>query len=205
MYGGDFKTKARFLGEITGQLDLALKQVDAVVNDVNLFEDCKNWALPRTMEQTELPKALREDYRNTFGQLYDKLPRQLIHRDPNPGNIILAKDHWGFIDFELSERNVRIFDPCYAATAILSESFDARDSQKLETWIAIYKNIIRGYDSVAKLTPEERKAIPYVVLSIQMICIAWFAEQEKYRDILETNKKMLTFLLSVFERLSVED
>ena len=31
------------------------------------------------------------------------LPRQVIHRDPNPSNIILAKDKWGFIDFELSE------------------------------------------------------------------------------------------------------
>ena len=51
--------------------------------------------------------------------LYPKLPRQIIHRDPNPGNIICAEVQWGFIDFELAERNVRIYDPCYAATADL--------------------------------------------------------------------------------------
>lgn len=37
----------------------------------------------------------------------------------------------GFIDFELSERNIRIFDPCYASTANLSESFDENDFHKL--------------------------------------------------------------------------
>lgn len=56
----------------------------------------------------------------------------MIHRDPNPGNIILCGDNWGILDFDLSERNIRIFDPCYAATAILSESYetDNTDNKK---------------------------------------------------------------------------
>ena len=59
--------------------------------------------------------------------------------------LILSEKEWGFIDFELSERNVRIFDPCYAATAILSESFAEGDAQKLIKWVDIYKNIIYGF------------------------------------------------------------
>ena len=41
----------------------------------------------------------------------------------NPGNIIHADDRQGFLDFDLAERNARIYDPCYAATAVLSETF----------------------------------------------------------------------------------
>ena len=97
---------------------------------------------------------------------------QIIHRDPNPANIICGKDKWGFIDFELSEKNMRIYDVCYSATAILSESFSADDEIKLKKWIEIYKNIIWGYDSVAKLTEDEREAIPYVLLANQFVCVA---------------------------------
>ena len=38
-YEGEYKDKARFIGEIIGQLSLALAKVDAVVKDVNLYHD----------------------------------------------------------------------------------------------------------------------------------------------------------------------
>ncbi|MBQ8546947.1 MAG: phosphotransferase, partial [Lachnospiraceae bacterium] len=151
-----------------------------------------------------VPEQVFRDYEETFGALYEKLPKQVIHRDPNPGNIILAEDKWGFIDFELSEKNVRIFDPCYAATAILSESFEAGNEVKLAKWVQIYKNIITGYDDVVKLTVEEKAAIPYVVLSNQLLALAWFAGQEKFAELYETNKKMTEWMIGVFEELKVE-
>lgn len=203
MYEGDFKTKARFVGEIIGQLHLALKNTDAIVNDANLYEKVKNWALPKVKDIMNFSDNLCNDYINTLGELYDKLPVQIIHRNPNPGNIIFDNDKWGFIDFELSERNLRIFDPCYASTAILSESFVESDTGKLEKWLDIYKNIIYGYDSVAKLSDDERKAIPYVILSNQLVCVAWFAKQEKYQDIFETNKKMTKWIIDSFDKLQI--
>lgn len=204
MYESDYLAKARFVGEIIGQLDLALKDVDAVVNDVNLYEDVMSWALPKAKEIMELSDSLCNDYINTFGKLYKLLPKQVIHRDPNPGNIILDHEKWGFVDFELSERNIRIFDPCYAATAILSESFTESDGSKRKKWIEIYKNIIYGYDSVANLSDYELSAIPYVILANQLVCIAWFSEQDKYKDIFETNKKMTKWLMEVFDELKID-
>ena len=68
----------------------------------------------------------------------------------------------------------------------------------------IYKNIIYGYDTVVKLSEEERKAIPYVVLSNQLLALAWFAGQEKFRELYETNKKMTEWMVSVFEELKVD-
>ena len=92
---------------------------------------------------------------------------------------------------------MRVYDPCYAATAVLSERFGS-DNEK---WLEVYRNIICGYDSVAHLTEAERKAIPYVILANQFVCVAWFAEQDKYAELFEINKQMTLWLLEKFEEL----
>ena len=140
-----------------------------------------------------LTEEFCREYLQTFEMLYPQLPRQIIHRDPNPGNLILEGEKWGFIDFELSERNLRIYDPCYAATAILSENF----AGERERWPALFREILEGYDSQVHLTQAEWKAAPYVVLANQLVCVAWFAEQEKYREILQTNIAMTQWLIEM--------
>lgn len=185
----------QLLGQIIGHLHRGLENIECCVNEANTYEVVKTWALPKVKEVMGLPEHFCQAYLDTFGELYAKLPRQIIHRDPNPGNIIRAEEKWGFIDFELTERNVRIYDPCYAATAVLSESF-GKDS---DGWLALYHSILAGYDSVVKLTQEERRAVPYVVLANQFVCTAWFAEQERYAELFEINKKMTAWLIEVFE------
>ncbi len=204
MYEDGFAEKARFIGEVIGQLSKALANVEALVEEADIYGSVVNWAIPQLAGKLNVSEQVFRDYEETFGALFENLPKQVIHRDPNPGNIILANDKWGFIDFELSEKNVRIFDPCYAATAILSESFEAGNEAKLAKWVQIYKNIITGYDDVVKLTEEEKKAIPYVVLSNQLLALAWFAGQEKFAELYETNKQMTEWMVSVFEELKVE-
>ncbi len=188
----------RFVGEIIGQLHLALSQVEDCVSEADLLATVRDWALPKAQAALNLPENFCREYLDTFAELYPKLPRQIIHRDLNPGNIICAEDRWGFIDFELAERNARIYDPCYAATAVLSETF----GQDNEKWLEIYQDLICGYDSVAHLTQAERKAIPYIILANQFVCVAWFAEQDKYAEILEINKKMTAWLIKKFDTLS---
>ena len=190
MYFEDYMPKARFIGEIVGHLSVALSKVDVITNQANIFKSAKERAIPALAEKIDFPKSFVEMYEMEFGEIYESLPQQIIHRDPNPGNIILCGDNWGVLDFDLSERNIRIFDPCYAATAILSESFEADNTDKLNQWMMIYKNILYGYDEVVKLSDNEWKAIPYVVITNQLISTAWFSEQEKYGELYETNKKM---------------
>ncbi len=203
IYEGDYVMKARFVGEIIGQLHLALQKADIDVNDVNIYENVKNWAMPKVRVIMNLPEDICKEYIDVFGNLYPKLPKQIIHRDPNPGNIIVNDERWGFIDFKLSERNVRIYDPCYAATAVLSESFVDGDDKKLTKWLEICRNIIGGYDNVVKLSDEERKAIPYVILSNQLICTAWFSEQEKYEDLYQVNKAITNWVVNNFDKLHI--
>ena len=187
----------RFVGEIIGQLHLALERIEDCVSEADLLSTVKDWALPKAKTALNLSDTFCRDYLDTFADLYPKLPRQIIHRDPNPGNIICAEDQWGFIDFELAERNAQIYDPCYAATAVLSETF----GQNNDRWLEIYRDIICGYDSVARLTEAERKAIAYVILANQFVCVAWFSEQDKYAEIFETNKRMTAWLIEKFEEL----
>ena len=187
----------RFVGEIIGQLHLALRQIDDCVSEADLLATVRDWALPGAKDALNLSDEFCRDYLDAFTELYPDLPRQIIHRDPNPGNIICADDRWGFIDFELAERNVRIYDPCYAATAVLSETF----GEDNDRWLEVYRDIISGYDAVVKLSEEERRASPYVILANQFVCVTWFARQEKYAEIFETNKKMTSWLIDRFENL----
>ena len=204
MYFEDYMSKARFVGEIVGQLSVAFSKVNLITNQANIFKSAKEWAIPALSGKMDLPKSFVEKYEKEFGEIYELLPQQIIHRDPNPGNIILYGDNWGVLDFDLSERNIRIFDPCYAATAILSESFEADNTDKLNQWTIIYKNILYGYDEVVKLSDNEWKAIPYVVITNQLISTAWFSEQEKYRELYETNKKMTEWMLHNFDDMLFE-
>jgi Ser/Thr protein kinase RdoA (MazF antagonist) len=188
---------ARFVGEILGQLHLALCQIEDCVSDADLLATVRDWALPAAKTVLSLSEDFCREFLGTLEILYPQLPRQIIHRDPNPGNILCAEEKWGFIDFDLAERNARIYDLCYAATAVLSETFaESRDS-----WLAIYRDMICGYDNVAHLTQAERKAIPYILLANQFVCVAWFSQQEKYAEIFETNKKMTAWLLHKMEKL----
>jgi Ser/Thr protein kinase RdoA (MazF antagonist)/AraC-like DNA-binding protein len=187
----------RFVGEIIGQLHLALNKIEDCVTEADLLSTVRDWALPGAKAPLNLSDGFCKEYLETFASLYPDLPRQIIHRDPNPGNIICAEDQWGFIDFELAERNARIYDPCYAATAVLSETF----GQDNHPWLEIYRDIIWGYDSVAHLTEAERRAIPYIILANQFVCVAWFAQQDKYVEIFEVNKKMTAWLIEHFEEL----
>lgn len=187
----------RFVGEIIGQLHLALREIDGCVSEANLLCTVRDWALPKAKHILNLSDGFCREYLDTFTALHGKLPRQIIHRDPNPGNIICADSHWGFIDFELSERNIRIYDLVYAATAVLSETFGEKNGK----WLEIYYDMVCGYDSVAKLTEEERRAIPYVLLANQFVCVAWFGEQDKYAEIFEINKQMTAWLIDQFSAL----
>ncbi len=195
LYGEGGTELAYKLGQAIGKLDHALAEFDFICNEPNLLEQMKNRWIPKLRESGCFTEAFYRDYLAHMEQLYPQLPRQMIHRDPNPSNIISEHGEiTGFLDFELTERNVRIFDPCYAATAILSATYEDSTLDR-DKWPEILRNIIAGYDAVVRLTEAERAAIPYMIYSIQMTCIAFFSEFERYRALADTNTQMLKWLI----------
>lgn len=103
------------------------------VREADLLASVRDWALPKAKVALNLSDSFCKDYLDTFYKLYPNLPRQIIHRDPNPGNIIRADDQRGFIDFELAERNVRIYDPCYARLQCFLKPLDSKMINDLES------------------------------------------------------------------------
>lgn len=203
MYLDDYAAKARFIGEIIGWLDMALAEVDTVLDEADTLSSVKTWALPKLSTELSIDDAFKKEFLDVFEALYKSLPRQVIHRDPNPSNIIISNEKWGFVDFELSERNVRIFDPCYAATAILSETFEDGNSERFIKWISVMKEIITGYDSVVKLTEEEKRAVPYIILANQFISTAYFSGKDRYEELFAVNKKMTRCIIDNIDEMKI--
>ena len=191
---------ANAIGQAIGNLHLTIKDMEVLTENTDLLPTLETWAIPTAAKSLNLPSTFLDEYLSTIRCLCTKLPKQPIHRDPNPRNILFDGSSFGFLDFELSEQNVRIYDPCYAATAILSESKSIQDKTQ---WIHVYKEIVNGYNSVIPLTPEERQAAAYIVLANQLICVAWFSEQEKYRELFEINKSMTLWLIDHFDDLKL--
>lgn len=174
---------SRFLGRNLAKLHIALQSLeDMALRDNNLLTLVKESALPQSQDILGLEASFCSDYLRVFEELYPSLPRQLIHRDPHPGNILVQDGTAGFLDFDLSERNLRLYDICYAATAVLSELFP-ESSWDAESWVDVYRGIISGYDEIQPLTAAERKAIPYVLLANQFVCVSWFSRQAQYEDV----------------------
>ena len=203
LYLDDYEAKARFIGEIVGQLDLALAKIDVLVEEADLGKTIKEWTVPKLKGKLDVDTDLMDNLAEEFDQLYMGLPRQIIHRDPNPSNIILAEDKWGVIDFELSEKNARIFDPCYAATAILSETYEEGNEALLLKWVEVLKEIMLGYDSVVRMSDQEKKAVPYMILANQFVATAFFADKDKYTELFKTNKKMTEWIVGNREKINI--
>ena len=207
-FQGDYLNRAKYLGQIIGDLHRAFVKCESVIpsHESNLFNDVMNWAIPTVKEFAGKTGATMCDeliinYKSEFEDIYKELPRQIIHRDMHGENLLFENEKLtGYIDFDLGQRNARIFDPCYMSTGILSGCFE--DIGKREHWISIFGSIINGYNSVCALIPEEKRALIYVLYSIEFIFIAYFSNNG-YPQLADTNIKMLNWIYENKNKLEV--
>lgn len=198
-FTGDYLHRAQYFGKITGLLHLALKECEEwlACEECDLYPHVTQWAIPVIQENIhrfdrEAVTEVLQVYIAEFALLASKLPTQLIHRDIHTENMLFENGKvTGFLDFELSQKNVRIFDPCYIATGILSGVIG--EEEKCLQWIDIYHGILWEYDGVVHLIPEEKQALWYVLLSIQMIFVAYFLNCN-LPDLAEQNAKELLWI-----------
>lgn len=192
-------------GVLIGKLHLALAKLDdSLCRENHLYQTVKEWALPRVQEKGIVSQALAAEYCSRFGACYEKLPKQIIHRNMNLSYVYMhGEEMVGVTDFELSEYSLRLFDACYAATGILSENF-SNEADVMQKWLPLYQSIIKGYDEVVRLTEEEKQMLPYVVLSIQLICVAYFADKEQFAELAKVNEQMLAKLMEQKEALALD-
>ncbi len=170
-------TVAYKMGSAIARLHGAFLQCEKEIQfwDNSLLKEMRGWVL-ETFDRNGWQILDREAYDKAVGALaavHDELPKQLIHRDVHFGNFLFCEGELsGYIDFDLSQRNIRIFDVCYFLTGLLSEETD--DAFTREEWLASVKAVIAGYESVNPLSAKEKAAVPCVMACIEMLCAAYF-------------------------------
>ncbi|MEY8348086.1 phosphotransferase [Bacillus cereus] len=191
----------KVLGNTIGNEVAKLHQALCLLNHAgefverNLYNVIYEWAMPilKSSEQVhpELIQTMNQ-LQKKFKDSITLLPKQLIHRDMHLSNLIFKEEEFqGFIDFELIEINVRVFDLCYCFTSILSELFS--NEQLRSKWLYIVRNIFEGYHKQNPLTEEDTQAIWYVMLGIQVIFITYFVQST---ELLKLNEEIFFWILT---------
>lgn len=169
---------ARMMGEIIADLHVAFKKCEDGEGFWNssLLDEMHGWV--RDNFDKEGWKCIsREAYEKTVANLadvYDDLPVQLIHRDVHFGNFLFEnREFSGYVDFDLSQRNIRIFDICYFLLSVLSEKEKYEISE--EMWFSFAENVFIGYEKKLKLSEMEKKAVPCVMECIELLFVSYFA------------------------------
>lgn len=169
--------------------------------DNSLLKEMKGWVRENLMENGWQP--VREaEYLKAVGQLesvYDSLPKQLIHRDVHFGNFLFQEGSFsGYIDFDLSQKNIRIFDLCYFLAGLLAE--EPPEAFTREEWLEIVKTVIAGYESVTKLSRQEKAAACCVMECIEILFVAYFIGEQDIK-LASDAYRIFTFIQSSGEDL----
>ncbi len=209
-YTENYRREAGLLGETIGNLHSVLKDIDYKEGkNFNLVGDVRDWArnvIEQNKKALDYPfvREAIELFEKEFSPIYDLLPKQTIHRDIHPGNILFTGHRLsGIVDFELSVKGVRIFDPCYCSTSILVGNFD--NEIKRGKWLNIFSSLLQAYNEKNTLTREERFGLFYVLCSIQIIFMAFSCNIEDFKAA-KCNERVLKWLFEnkklIEERIS---
>lgn len=168
------------MGKIIADLHIAFKECEKQDEFWNnsLLSEMNGWIRQSFNENgwKYIDEKLFEKTVHQLELLYRYLPVQLIHRDVHFGNFLFNDGKFsGYIDFDLSQRNIRIFDLCYFMLGLLSE--EAKLDITSEKWFSILRDVFNGYNQKILLLEEEIKAVPYVMKSIELLFVAWFLGQ----------------------------
>jgi len=202
LYGRN-KTNAKKLVYVMGKnlakLHLALKKLDGQIEawDNNIMNELHGWIL--TEIQTKQIPVNQEviDYCISFCDLYQRLPRQLIHRDPHLGNFLWVNDEiTGVLDFDLTQINSRVLD-LYYAFGPCKEHFDE--------WLMLRSYFLSGYNGVSPISKDEMSAYPYMTVLFELLWVAFVSTQNRKDKSIEEAVNNLHWMYSVREEFEILD
>lgn len=173
--------KALTMGEIIAKLHLAFNSLEDKVQlwDNSFLVEMNGW-VKESFEKSGWQNISRDEYEQVVNNLekhYNKLPVGLIHRDVHFGNFLFYDGEFsGYIDFDLSQKNIRIFDLCYFVLSVLSEK--GKFQIENEKWFDFVKNVFSAYNKILPLTLEEKESAVYVMECIELLFLAFFDGEE---------------------------
>lgn len=163
--------QAAAAGEAIGLLDVALARIALAGPDEGVnwrsygdLEHCHPLVpdpataigdLPLSDEMRARLLAGYDELTRRIPALYARLPRQLVHEDTDPSNILMNGTRvTGILDFEFCARDVRVMDLTVALSWWPSERFGTGAE-----W-PMLRALARGFGRAARLAAEEIAAIP---------------------------------------------
>lgn len=168
------------MGTVLGRLHLGFQRCENQITFWNnsLLEELNGWIQESFVinDWNYISKKDFDDTVHTLNQVYDELPKQLIHRDVHFGNFLFDQGIFsGYIDFDLSQRNIRIFDIAYFLLGLLAD----KEYNKLsdDSWLIIVQETIRGYEEYISLLDCEKSALPTVMKCIELLFVAYFTNE----------------------------
>ena len=179
------------LGQAIAKLHRALKSVqdDVKPYEANLYSHGLR-SMQKVKEYSHkydmgIGEDFFDDYTQTFGRLYEDLPKQLVHGNPTGDTTIYENGKVvGIKGYEIYNiSHVRVFDVVYCAGEI--------NTGPLERYLNTLKDILAGYNSISPLTAQEKQSIYYVLCSIAMNMLAHCDET---LDVSKRNREALIFL-----------
>ena len=195
IYEGNSQKRVYSLGKNLAKLHLALKKLDGKiqVENINTMDELNGWILKEIRDKKIAVKQEVIDYCIKFGDLYHRLPKQIIHRDPHSGNTLLQNDEiTGFIDFDISQVNTRVFDMSYAFSPY-EDSYD--------NWLVHRSSFFSGYNEVSSLSEDEVNAYPYMCILIELLFTAFWSTINR-DDKIDESLRRLHWLYSIREDMA---
>lgn len=181
IYQADYINISYETGKIIAKLHKAFLECEKKITfwNNNMLNEMTGW-VAKTLQANQYRYLSETDFSQSVKELkecYDKLPKQLIHRDFHYGNILFDKDVFsGYIDFDFSQKNIRIFDLCYFLMGLLVEH--DKNVEDVKKWYQITTNVMKGYNDITPLTQLEKDSICCVMENIEMLFVAYFTGQE---------------------------
>lgn len=146
--------------------------------DNSLLAEMEGW-ISDALRKDDWQLISKEKYENTlYGlkEMYDVLPVGLIHRDVHLSNFLFEGGEFsGYLDFDLSQRNIRLFDLCYFMLGLLSGEEVIEISYN--EWFMVLGQVFSGYSQIIELSEQEIVAVSYVMEAIELLFGAWFIGQ----------------------------
>ena len=157
------------------RLHIALSKIEQQTScvDIDIMDTWRDSIKPSLRD---VPEHIVKSVDTDFCEVFPKLPRQLIHRDVHCQNVLFDGGHLtGWLDFDLSLRNVRIFDIAYMLAGLLVGNIG--DSEKLDIWHKIRHLFVQGHNEVSVLSDDEQNALPLMMIVIEFLFVWWWGEE----------------------------
>lgn len=180
IYEKDYDYIAYETGKVIARLHKAFLVCEQKVTfgDNSLLDEMKGW-INESLVRHDFKYILESDFKENLEELercYAKLPKQLIHRDIHYGNLLFYENEFsGYIDFDLSQKNIRLFDLCYFLMGILGGHEKNERDERI--WLHIVTSLIQGYEAIIQLTALEKESMCCVMKSIELLFVAYFLNQ----------------------------